>query len=687
MSTQQRVVRIAYDFTVTSRSIKTFEQTRRSTEQVERRSRDLITTSRNLARALNEQARSADRASTGMRRLSGSMTGVANRMGNMVRTLFSWRTMLVGYLSGRAMHGAINALVMYNAKIEEFRVGIAMSLNQMTDWNKSFGGVKDKTDRWTKSMHGAVAITEALRRVAARSAGSFDEYVQGFQLINSSILAVGGNARDTMDVIKMLVPLTKAAGRDIMTGSMDLNQMLRGDTNLRQINLPFFRDPEMLAAIKVAKGDKKKGVAADPKKALEIIKTHLNRAQVAADEYAKSFAAQLETLTDNWRAFAGEVGQPIFQRLTKELTKYNREWSVTHGRMADTGRMTGEWLVKSFDKLKDSLERTKTKLKEIAAVLIQITKIGVGAKAGGMLTGIGAFGMARPGRREFMTDGMIRSRALGNIQSGMPGATAEQYLAKNAAKRSVMQAGALGTSAAMAAGGGPRTVGMARGLAGSGVLALLGIGVAIEMITGRSKELAKQEGMMGGAAKEASKAIEGLKSVMTGLADLSIMLIGAIASMGTAIGEFAAKVTSIAYGMAGNGAKLDAYYKGKSVITNEDKGKYSKLTNEANDLAKMASHEESLRAYGKIYGSEAESKLREKVAYAVSRKARTEAEYATDPNTGEILNWSGGIDKKSLIQQGLSANATDIAAREAAKTAAKLAYESEDLGDGSGQGY
>lgn len=472
-------------------------------------------------------------------------------IGRGFRTLFSWRTLFVGFLAGSIFQQAIRHLVNYNRQMQQHRYSIATILNQMTDWRRSFGGVANHQERFNLSIGASEKILQGLRKMAASSVGTLEEYSQGFVLLSSSIMSAGGSAGDAYSMLRKLIPLAKASGVEASVAALDIRQILRGDANLRHINIPALQ-PVAKEAAKLARGGKQA-------EAMELIKKALDRSRVAVTEWENTFDAALETMQDNWKAFAGEVGRPIFNRINQEMREHNKNFATLHSRMMGLGELVGNKLVEYFDRAKSGAREFVAQLRKIAVTLGVIGQSYMGLQAltgaatlGGMFFGKGAIGRSASGSTISKRTELPKGYKFGSRPSGFPSAMLP-FMAPSGARTRYDRV--------------KTNVGAGRAAAGRAGLALIGLGLILSHLTGRVDELTQKGGAMGKMARQTSDVISGLTAAMRALIDSLVVAIGAVGALGKAIGTMFAKLVQAVRG------RRDPLGGGSPIIPDKTKSK------------------------------------------------------------------------------------------------------------------
>ena len=148
--TTPRRIRIEYDFSVTSRSTSVVDRIDTKTRNLNTNITRTTNSIKNFSGAWNGIHAPARRAESSLNGFSRAVSNVSRSVGYAFRNMFSWRTLFIGFATGNLIGAAKRALIDYNVEMDNFRQGISMSLNQMTDWEKSFGGVSSAQERWNK---------------------------------------------------------------------------------------------------------------------------------------------------------------------------------------------------------------------------------------------------------------------------------------------------------------------------------------------------------------------------------------------------------------------------------------------------------------------------------------------------------------------------------------------------------
>lgn len=276
-----------------------------------------------------------DRLTPGVRRQTGALQQLQRSARGATSTIDQLAKAAVLGFGIKVAHGF---LVKYNAEVDDLKrkLSTIIMLNTGGDWTRAFGMASE--------------LTVKLREDAKLSAGTMQDMVGFAAAIANPVLAAGGNMEQLRDFTRQAVVAAAALGERADLAQLDITQALQGTLTQRDRFARALLSPMGLTTS-----------AFNAKSASDRFTTLLKALndpaiKAAAKSYETSFSGVTSTLKDNLQQIGGQIGQPLFQAITKQVMELNT-W-LTRNKQAVDGfvERAGRFLADGFGAARRGVE-------------------------------------------------------------------------------------------------------------------------------------------------------------------------------------------------------------------------------------------------------------------------------------------------------------------------------------------
>lgn len=327
-----------------------------------------------------------DASTATVRRLSRDSDALARSLGH-TRAAFA-NLAQVAAVGAATVYGAWKAkkwLVDYNEDLQQAKIGMGALISTSLD----FGKGATAAEKFTKSMEIAPGVIEKLKATASSGLGTFNDYLQGYQLLLNPIAKAGGGLDDVLRTTKLLVPMAQTLRIPMEFAAMDIQQMLMGMAKSTD-RLPKFLGITAEESRKLAK--------TNPAELLNRIGTALAQWDPAAQKFGTTLSAQVDTLADSVKGLLGKVGEPVWQAANTIVAQISAELAGSSGGLdawaKTTGRDLAKWLVGAFETARDFSRWVADHWERILAVAQQLLSTWLKIKAIQIGVSLGQAGLA-----------------------------------------------------------------------------------------------------------------------------------------------------------------------------------------------------------------------------------------------------------------------------------------------------
>lgn len=320
---------------------------------------------------------------------------------------------------GYAAYRTTRTMIELNRETESSRIGIATMLQQA-----SHGGRGPFGD-FNRALGEATKLQREFEVRGAKLPGTTDDFRRSFELLLPTLAKTGAGIEDVLGLSERVVVAAKVGNvyGGTETVARDINQILAGRVNEREISTGALRDP----AKQIAEMARK-----DRAEAVRMINKALQVSPAALAEFERSFDARSSTFEDNIKRFLRSAGGPVFEWVNEKLGGWNNWLERNADKVKEIAKEVGsrivtgiqdvaEWTEKAagwasgfadnFKRAYDWVSKIPDKLAEIAketpvgAVEKEIDRVNQVLESARTMTGK-------------ITGDVVRSRILGSVAPG-----------------------------------------------------------------------------------------------------------------------------------------------------------------------------------------------------------------------------------------------------------------------------
>lgn len=267
-------------------------------------------------------------------------------------------------LIGSAGIGAAkHAFIDFNREVQDAKI----SLSAMIQGN--FNAT------WDVAKKSASDLYTEFQRFSQMTPVTTQEMLEFGRGVAVATAQAGGGIKDVVKVTEQGVVAAKTLGAPSAYAALEITELIMGNVSKRM------RFAQQLLGM--AHMDEKQFKALDAQHRLAIVEKVLDSESMrnASGEMQSSFSGVLSTFEDKVQITLGRVGLPLFQKITAEITRWNKwldENSVYVDHLVDSVR---DGLVEGFEMVRESVKW----IVDHGDVLISIGKVWAGTRVVGML--------------------------------------------------------------------------------------------------------------------------------------------------------------------------------------------------------------------------------------------------------------------------------------------------------------
>ncbi len=285
------------------------------------------------------------------------------------------RSIVAGVFAFKGVGMLKDALIGTNAALESTKVGMAAIIGSKL--HVSF----------ERAEGAAARLVEDYRQIAKSSPGTANDFIDMNNAISGAVLGSGGNIKQLKSLTTGAVIGAKAFGIRADMAGLDITQALTGKIEMKDRFARMLVEPLM----SVKKFNK---LSAEDRMAT------LNKAlnspvmKAAAEKYGKSWDGVTSTLKDNISIAFQKIGLPLFQRISKEIARWNVWIEKNQATIQALASKFSGALVSGFNAVRGAvswiIDNRKTLMVVAGAFGALKIATGVGGLIGGGLSKLGA---------------------------------------------------------------------------------------------------------------------------------------------------------------------------------------------------------------------------------------------------------------------------------------------------------
>jgi len=267
---------------------------------------------------------------------TSSLKGMAHQAEKTEGSVFSLRHAVEALALHKVFELGKEALIDFNSEMESLKIGMStvMEMNLHLPFQKA----RFEADK----------LFETFQQLAKKSPVTTADFMHMASAIAAPVAMAGGGPDKLAKITQGAIIAGLAYGKDSQTTSMAIEEMLGG--KVRKTN------PMAMSLIASSGKDAQSFNAMSSQARAKSVEEILSAPALkrAADRFGESFKGQTSTLKDNLQIALGEVGKPLMEAMTAEVSKWNN-WIEKHPKMiAEVGQKLASMIKGAFEFVKDA---------------------------------------------------------------------------------------------------------------------------------------------------------------------------------------------------------------------------------------------------------------------------------------------------------------------------------------------
>lgn len=267
---------------------------------------------------------------------TGSLKGMAAQAEKTEGSVFSLRHAVEALALHKVFELGKEALVDFNSEMDQLKIG--MTTVMQMNLHMPFEKANREADK----------LFETFQQLAKKSPVTTADFMHMASSIAAPVAMAGGGPDKLAKITQGAIIAGLAYGKDSQTTSMAIEEMLGGKvrkTNPMAMSLIASTGKDATAFNAMSGQDRAKSVE-------DILSAPALKK--AADRFGETFKGQTSTLKDNLQIALGEVGKPLMQAMTAEVSKWNK-WIEKHPKLiAETGQKLAAMIKGAFEFVRDA---------------------------------------------------------------------------------------------------------------------------------------------------------------------------------------------------------------------------------------------------------------------------------------------------------------------------------------------
>ena len=342
---------------------------------------DIKTDITQLKKGLADAKKETRRAATSIRKAHKESF---DKMGNdVVRYVRKLETIVVAlYGVKKAYDVTLGRGMEFNKMMEQEQAGLALMITQKLKDVDITGKQVTATEKFAYAQQMAAKEMEKVREINVETPHTLGQTAQLYKVIRGQMLAFGGDANQTAEMVKNL-SLAGAAGNvefssmvktldQLFSGKMKASDMQLALQNILEVSQEEVRSLKSSADV------------------IEYLQKKLGKASVAAETMRKSWLGVTSNFTNAWDTIAAELQKPIFDYMKKEITSITKTLQDSKTVIVDTVK---GW-AKSFKDLLPILGEVVIALGAIELAVIALNNVAKASAFVGMGVAIAGTALA-----------------------------------------------------------------------------------------------------------------------------------------------------------------------------------------------------------------------------------------------------------------------------------------------------
>lgn len=276
---------------------------------------------------------------SGLREMRSGAKSTRDGFESLGRSVTSFRRTLLGIGAAIGVsfgvREGLGALVGFNKELETSRIAIAAVL----DLNTKIG--KDR------ALEVAAGSMERLRVIAKKNVGEFKDFLTVFQLSQGAVFRAGGTVATAENLARLGVPAGLSLDIDTEQFGRDVNLILSGRAGAQVKTFQALAGAIGLSAEEFNR-------LGAPERLAKLTES-LEAFSPFVKEFERSLDGQLGTLKDNVTDFAGKVGEPLFAKITEQVTSLNVWIEKNADDLERWASIIGDKIVTGFEAVVDAV--------------------------------------------------------------------------------------------------------------------------------------------------------------------------------------------------------------------------------------------------------------------------------------------------------------------------------------------
>jgi hypothetical protein len=267
---------------------------------------------------------------------NSSLKGMATQADKTGESVFSLKHLVEGLALHEVFRLGKEALVDFNSEMQNLKIGLATVMNMNLHMPLE------------KANKEADKLFNTFQDLAKKSPLTTKDFAEMASAIAPAIAMAGGGPDKLAKITAGALTAGLAYGSRADITAMDVQEMMMGNVTKRNR-----LGNQLLGSIGMDHDEfNKKG----SKERAELVEKMFDQQGLkdAAKRFGDTFKGQTSTLKDNLQIALGEVGKPLMEAMTAEVSKWNK-WIEKHPKLiAETGAKLAEMIKGAFTFVRDA---------------------------------------------------------------------------------------------------------------------------------------------------------------------------------------------------------------------------------------------------------------------------------------------------------------------------------------------
>ncbi|HEY6022206.1 MAG TPA: hypothetical protein VIY48_20765 [Candidatus Paceibacterota bacterium] len=267
---------------------------------------------------------------------NSSLKGMATQADKTGESVFSLKHLVEGLALHEVFKLGKEALVDFNNEMTNLKIGLATVMNM--NLHMPLAKANKEADK----------LFNTFQDLAKKSPLTTKDFAEMATAISPAIAMAGGGPDKLAKITAGALTAGLAYGSRADITAMDVQEMMMGNVTKRNR-----LGNELLGSIGM---DHEEFNKKDAKTRAQLVEKMFDQQGLkdAADRFGQTFKGQTSTLKDNLQIALGEVGKPLMEAMTAEVSKWNK-WIEKHPKLiAETGERLAGMIKGAFEFVRDA---------------------------------------------------------------------------------------------------------------------------------------------------------------------------------------------------------------------------------------------------------------------------------------------------------------------------------------------